>query len=843
MPLFDSLLAQASAAVTGKSVTQTEQKGDYAWSSLPLDTYFPQINIKGDNWDQLFPYRFLVVDAANNNQIVKASSTPVITSRSILDSAQINVEYGNLWEARLPITPQQLNLTTLPAITNTPGLRGILEEHGGVRYKMISLTCSTGIYPARKSFDAPQQESSLGSIFAGTISNFNALSATVKATMDSIKGGSYSSPSDLQIDPKQTGYYHAMYIDQFIEQYALAKKRPECRSWRLVFDIPKQNASYYVTPGPFSLIQNVNKPMEWQWTIQLKAWKRVELNKALSKRPGASLPLTLSGYQKIVNLIGNARLAVQQSINTVKAVRSDVLGVVNNLRQVSLLVKDTATLALTAADLPRQLAEDMKSGIADTLLESNFSTTSAFDKQRVASVKAVKQQNENLSLSQVQSKAQGTAAKSLSDASPAYNMFANPETAFSIFNELQLDSVIMSQRQSQALETELNTVRSFTVQDIKNKRADLYSLYLDLSNKLGTNSALVNDIYNRPAPSSRPYPLSLDESQLLYALFDAIQAHDALTASRELDTSRVLSPMKFVQELAESYDITIEANPSKILMPVPFGLTIEQIALRYLGEANRWIEISTINALRAPYIDEAGFVRTLLSNADGRQFTIASAENLFVGQKIILSSNTVSSFTRKITNLEKINNYSYLITVDGLADLDDLTSFDKAQMKAYLPGTVNSQDMIFIPTTVPALPDLSPTITSGIPRDSLAMMTKVDFLLDDNMDVALDGNGDFRFAAGMTNLIQALKIKFLTKKGDILSHPDFGLSIKPGMSLAEIDNNQLFNEINSLILQDVRFNRLARLTIELDGPEMRITLLVIPQGDSGVVPITFVLPK
>jgi hypothetical protein len=809
------------------------------WDGLDTvskEVYFKANEILGDRWDKIFPYRFVVVDSANENQIVARSSSSNSVEYSIrdqLDSSKIDVVFNNAWIATLPITPQGLNITTIPAVTNTPALRGVVEEHNGVKYKMINLNCSTGIYPARSGkSNSIKASPPLATIAAGTLSSLGAL----KATLDSIKGGSsVASPASESIDTSQTGYYHALYIDQFIEQYLIAKKHPSAKSWRLVFDIPKQNTSYYVTPGPFSLIQNAQKPMEWTWTIQLKAWKRIKINES---RPKAPISIK-NDYQKIVNLISSGRIAIQQFYSVVRSVRSDVTGVANNLRQVMLLCKEIGGLALDLGDMSSYIIQPAESVISKELQDITDLFNDKATKNKIKSLNSLNTQNENLSLSQVNSKAIGKQMKDLTESSPALNIFKEVDKNFSILKEINIDSIPLNQFQQLAIEKEKEKASQLTSQDIKNIRFDLQNLYLDLSNKLGTNKSTVNKIYNRPSPKSRPYPLSLDETPLLYGLFDAIQGIDLLTSTREIDESRKLSPIKYIKEIASEYNINIEDNPSKILVPVPFGLSIEQISQRYLKDDKRWIEIATLNSLRAPYIDEDGFTRFLLTNADNRQFTLNSSENLFVGQKIILSSNTVSPFTRNIAEIEKINNNSYLITVDGQSNLGDLKTIDQAKIKAYLPATVNSQDSIFIPTNTPAPEFMSPTITQGIPIDTLSSITKTDFLLDDNMDIALDSNGDFRFSTGLTNLIQALKIKLLTKKGTYLLHPEFGLSAAQGMPIADIETGKIFNEINSLILQDSRFSRIERMTIELEESALKISLHVIPTGDSGIIPISF----
>merc|ERR1712146_557222 len=125
---------------------------------------------------------------------------------------------------------------------------------------------------------------------------------------------------------------------------------------------------------------------------------------------------------------------------------------------------------------------------------------------------------------------------------------------------------------------------------------------------------------------------------LVEAIYEAIQGMDYFTANKQLDNQNIQNPLEYVGGLASESGIAFEISSSKYLAPVPFGLTIEQISLRYLKDANRWVEIATLNNLKSPYIDEDGFERFFLSNGDGRQFNIDSDENLFVGQKISLTS-------------------------------------------------------------------------------------------------------------------------------------------------------------------------------------------------------------
>src|SRR5690606_37592854 len=166
----------------------------------------------------------------------------------------------------------------------------------------------------------------------------------------------------------------------------------------------------------------------------------------------------------------------------------------------------------------------------------------------------------------------------------------------------------LNDEQRLRFEEEVDRVRNYNIDDLRDIRNTLYGLALDISNEFGANDATVNRILGRPAPKERLTPMTLEENEFLVALMEAVTQMDILTATREVDESRRVNPIQFVGDYASQYGVPFEsASTSKILVPVPFGKSLEEISLRYLGDANRWLEIATLNALRDPYIDEEGF--------------------------------------------------------------------------------------------------------------------------------------------------------------------------------------------------------------------------------------------
>ena len=222
------------------------------------------------------------------------------------------------------------------------------------------------------------------------------------------------------------------------------------------------------------------------------------------------------------------------------------------------------------------------------------------------------------------------------------------------------------------------------------------------------------------------------------------------------------------------------------------------------------------------------------------RFNVNDGENrLWIGQAIIIQSDTVPAFTRKIIDVERIGDNNFLVTVDGLGNLDNLSTIDNARMQGYLPGTVNSQNQIFIPVDEPSDPDDRTFEIPKLDQSNLTKISKVDFLLTENGDIALNTIGDFRLANGLTNLIQALKLKVITQKGTLLRHLDYGLGIKHGVSVSDIENGAIINSLNQMVQADDRFERVERIDISLTGSTLKINMAVTIANSTGVVPITF----
>jgi hypothetical protein len=846
-----------SLTSAGMNTLNSALKGKTTVSPLPWETsavnskFFKYVTIKPERWDQLFPYRLLVIDTKKANAVVGGAAPAKVSVKNGSNNSIVSFEaMGSQWIFTLPISPGQLNITDQFAINTTATSRGIIEEHSGVRFKLINAAGTMGVWPYRQSVVAPPGSPGiLQSIFGGTLEAANTFIGQVNRVINTATSGHAASkpikkrPETSTEGPTSTGYYHAMALQQFLEQYAEAKKDPENAGWRLVFDIPKQNQSFVCTPMQYTWQQNANKPMEIMYQFQLKAWRRVDLKQTVPAVKPAINRVSPGLLQRVLNTVTEARKTMSAAVDLIGAVRSDVTAPLEVLRQTALFVKDLVGVAVSIADLPFQIQKDFASAIKESLniLSGSIATASSNSSVR-ASLSAITEsasKSEGLSHAAVASGQLGSGAAQAQSIDPANNVFNEPERNFDLMNEVSLFSVNLNPAQQSLVDEVIEETRSITVDDLKSFRAVIQDLSLQLSNNFGAGDSFFAQIYNKPTPNVRIQPMTLDEYDILKKLYDVMQSYDLLTATTELDDNQKKTNMEYVAGLADLAGIPFELPNSKILVPVPFGLTIEGIAARYLGDPQRWLEIATLNNLRAPYIDENGFKLPLLSNATGRQITVSTTENLYVGQRVVLASTTQSMTARRILDIDRLSDVSFLITLDGEPNLDSYLLSEAAYLLAYLPGTVNSQQKIYIPSNleVPNDPNIVPP--SSTLADPMVGLSKVDWLLTDTGDVAVNSYGDIRLAAGMTNIIQALKIKFGTVKGTVLTHPEFGFGAKAGIINADLNAQDLFDDINKMLLDDPRYQGLASLEIEIDGPIMSVNMGVNVAGLHGVFPVNF----
>lgn len=179
----------------------------------------------------------------------------------------------------LPISPQQLTISTPFAVVVTPTLNGIVEEHNSVRFKDIEIAGTMGVFPADRNPDKPN--------FLDYVKLFDPTGAL--DTYSSVTAGIpllqvLSSRPDL-VNPTNanSGYANLHRLRIFLESYAEKKKTD--KDLRLVFASYKDNQFYYVTPSSFTVRRSVNSPLEYEYSLALRSWASYDPNATFEPEP------------------------------------------------------------------------------------------------------------------------------------------------------------------------------------------------------------------------------------------------------------------------------------------------------------------------------------------------------------------------------------------------------------------------------------------------------------------------------------------------------------------------------------------------------------------------------
>ena len=842
----------------------------YPWATSnnnPLSPFFPYIVIRPERWNTLFPYRLIVVDVTKNPVAPVNGASPITVTASqqgtstllLADTTGIGFTKGN-WIYTLPITPQQLNIVDQYAINTSATLRGILEEHNGVKFKMISASGTMGVWPYRGSVTAPPQSPSiLQSVFGGTLSAVNSLITQAAAT---VKTFTTNSPNSKPVTPTpgsnmggeggslSTGYYFAMGLQQFLEQYAEAKKNPANAGWRLVFDIPKQNTSYVVTPMQYTWQQSVQKPMEIQYQFQFKAWRRINLHEQIKNQPAAAYTITPGILQRVLNTLTEGQLTMSSAIGVIGAVTSDVNQVFSVISQTALFVKATLGVATAASDLSGSIVQDFNSAIQQFVFSNSATVAAAVTTTAgaaaVAAIVAAQKQSNGLTSAAASNGQLGNATANAQQTNPAASIFNNPNANSDLLMQVPNNQLILNTAQQKKLNNILSNT-TLTVQQLKNNAASILALANQLEDYFGAGTLYYSQLFNLSPPPVNTQPMSINQFLILDTLYEMIQSINILTASTQVTDNNIEASLDYVAGLANLSDIPFTIPTSKIIVPVPANTTMEAIAARYLGDPDQWVVIATLNKLQEPYLDYDGFQLPILTNAIGRQVVVSSNQNLYLGQTVTLMGNLQVQQSRNITNITALPNGNYLLTLDGLPNLDNFTTANGAYVQAYLPGTVNAMQKIYIPSVVPVaqtegqvniiLPE-----TVQLSGDPLAQISGVDWLINPTTgDLVTDQYGNFQLSYGMTNIIQWLYILFSTTLNSFLLEPTFGVGVSPGTSISDLNIQQLYEQINQQIQNDPRFSGVSSLQITAAPPNLSISVGVQIAGQTGVFPINFEL--
>lgn len=772
-------------------------------------------SIEEVRWDKQYPYQLLVLRATGNRTFVRAATYT------------------------LPIPPQSIHRSTPFAI----GLRvlqdGILEEHNAAPIRSIVLQGTTGVLPARAA-GPPASNFFPHAVFAGTAAALLSVPGTA-APSSAIVDADFAPGAGLA---RRSGYYQHEVLKRFLLGYAELKRTAGGRPYRLALAMWKTREVLLVTPAGFDEVKSTSSPHRWSFTLSLRAWGCVDLEGPQASpdppqrgsRDPAALRVTLGAVEA-------ARRGLSRLKGVFQGLRVDVsAALLEPLRETALFCKDALGLPLAAADLPVNVVRDAKAAIVEAAgarasADAASQAMAGLSPRVRAEVRDLIESVRSFSSrSGRASTLAAGAAISPSEPDPANKVLEDPTEAYDFFAALRVGDLHLAPSSASLVAAERERVRQFGRAEFEARRDALYDLRDQLAAAVGAGSTDYDLATGHGSASAVREPTDADFEAMGH-VGAAIQQLDGLVAS---DPRRESAPeFKFIADLARRAGIAFAEAKSKFVVPFPYGASLEGLALRYLGDPDRWIEIAALNGLRPPYVDEEGVDYPLAVNGASGEVLVAGL-SAAVGQRIWLSSSTVPATIRRVTGVEERSPTTVALLLDGDPDLSAYKTQDGASVHAFARGTVNSLSVVAIPSNDPADEqdlELQSLPSSDLGEDPFAL-AGADLLLTQAGDAAIGVDGDWKVAVGLACVTQRLLTFVRVRRGSLIHAPEYGLHLQVGQSTADVSAADILASARALGQFDPVFSAISGAAVSKGGPTASVSVEVEVQGGKRRLPVS-----
>lgn len=430
---------------------------------------------------------------------------------------------------------------------------------------------------------------------------------------------------------------------------------------------------------------------------------------------------------------------------------------------------------------------------------------------------------------------------------------------YTIFDNILIQDINPTNQETIVINDATQRVQLFTKNDFVNARSTIINYRDAITDTYGLTDPTYNSVTGR-SPVAQQITADIPQINFLKTIQDTIKSTDFILANL-FAVDQALNPFALAAANANNPDINIGQYSSGKLVRLFYGESLANLANRYFGDANRWLDIAIANGLKAPYIDEIGTTIPLLANADGNQINIPGVDQngnsnlnkIYINQPIFIQSNVYPVPNQlSVINIRQVPvSGEIIIQLSGNTNLNQYRVADSANIRVFLPATTNSSFYILIPSQEPLTDSRSnelPWFLQSAAADEIK--TKVDIAIDDNSEINFTTNNDLQLSYSLANAVQAIRLMIITELGSLRYHPTYGLVNIIGKTNANITQlkDALTQSLITQIQADDRFDRVETLNVNYGQTSVTntsaasaiyIDLTVRLAGSSQVIPISF----
>jgi hypothetical protein len=416
-----------------------------------------------------------------------------------------------------------------------------------------------------------------------------------------------------------------------------------------------------------------------------------------------------------------------------------------------------------------------------------------------------------------------------------------------LFDIINIDVTPLSLSELAYVNDEKERISNLSYDDLVSIRSQLENKHDLFADKIGLGNEEYDKFANKTT-GTKLIDYKLEDIQTLNSYRKLIRMVEGrIITPKTIDTYN--DPFESMKRCLNNPEIIMNKNTGGFVIPFPSGTSLERLAVKYLGDANRWLEIAIANGLQAPFVDEVGRSVSLIANGSQDKIIVGGGEktNLFIGMSVWISSDLRPIEKRAITNKNYNETFNTLtLTLSGNPNLNRFAIIHRSQIMHYAKNTVNGTQFILIPTNDATETNPLNRKANYLMKDLSPSMRQMgtDLRVSDDGDLVFDRGGDLAIASGMIAASQIIRLKFDITAQELLQHPTIGF---PDF-INKIKKNQdptteITNFIQSTINSDSRFAGVGRIDIVVDGGTIRVATEVMISDKAGtIVPITFELP-